>query len=231
VILGALALAAGGAAALYGALEPNNSLFGRVTGRGPRHRRVYLTFDDGPNPAATPRILETLARLDAPAAFFMVGRHARWFPGVARAVAASGHTIGNHTETHVKLHLQGPARIARELAAGHASITATAGVEPRFFRAPHGYRNPFVLREARRRGYWVFGWTLGVWDTDRPGAEIIRQRVRAGIGPGTILLLHDGDGYDPLGDRSQTAEALAGIIADVRAAGYSLAPLSDLAVA
>ena len=54
----------------------------------------------------------------------------------------------------------------------------------------------------------MFGWTLGVWDTDRPGAEIIRQRVRAGIGPGTILLLHDGDGYDPLGDRSQTAEAL-----------------------
>jgi peptidoglycan/xylan/chitin deacetylase (PgdA/CDA1 family) len=230
-VIGALALAAGGAAALYGALEPNNSLFGRVTGRGPRDQRVYLTFDDGPNPSATPPILDTLARHDAPAAFFLVGTHARRFPDLARAVAIGGHAVGNHTETHLKLHLHGPERIARELRDGHASIAASAGVEPQLFRAPHGYRNPFVLREARRCGYRVFGWTLGVWDTDRPGVDTIRQRVRAGVGPGSILLLHDGDGYDPLGDRSQTAEALAGIIADIRSAGYSLAPLSDLAVA
>lgn len=231
MIGGALALVTGGAAALYGALEPNNSLFGPVTGQGPRDRRVYLTFDDGPNPEATPRILETLARHQAPAAFFIVGAHARRFPDVARAMAGGGHAIGNHTETHAKLHLLGPARIAHELSAGHLSIAATTGIEPRLFRAPHGYRNPFVMREARRRNYRVFGWTLGVWDSDRPGAEAIRGRVRAGLQPGAILLLHDGDGYDPLGDRCQTAEALPGIIADVRSAGYTLAPLSDLCVA
>ena len=231
MIAAALALAAGGAATLYAALEPNNSLFGPVTGRGPRDRRVYLTFDDGPNPEATPRILETLARYEAPAAFFVVGARARRFPDVARAVAAGGHSIGNHTQTHVKLHLKGPEPIARELSAGHASIAATTGVEPRFFRAPHGYRNPFVMREARRRQYRVFGWTLGVWDSARPGAEEIRRRVRAGLTPGAILLLHDGDGYDPFGDRAQTAAALPGIIADARAAGYTLAPLTDLLVA
>jgi len=231
VIVGALALAAGGAAALYGALEQNNSLFGPVTGRGPRDRRLYLTFDDGPNGETTPLILETLARHEVPATFFMVGAHARRFPDVARAVAAGGHSIGNHTETHIKLHLRGPRRIAHELSAGHASIAATTGVEPRVFRAPHGYRNPFVMREARRRNYDVFGWTLGVWDTDRPGAETIRRRVRAGLQPGAILLLHDGDGYDPEGDRLQTAAALPGIIADVRSAGYTLAPLSQLCVA
>ncbi|MGH7517955.1 MAG: polysaccharide deacetylase family protein [Gemmatimonadales bacterium] len=228
MIAGTLALAAGGAAVLYGALEPNNCLFGPVIGRGPRDRRVYLTFDDGPNPDATPRVLDTLAREDAPAAFFLVGAHARRFPDIARVVARGGHAVGNHTDTHVKLHLRGPARIARELARAHESIAAATGVEPRLFRAPHGYRNPFVLREARRRGYRVLGWTFGVWDTARPGAEEIRRRIRRGLRPGAILLLHDGDGCDPLGNRSQTADALPGIIADVRSAGYTFAPVTEL---
>lgn len=229
MIVGALALAAAGVVAgVYGALEPNNSLFGPVTGRGPRDRRVYLTFDDGPNPEATPRILDTLARNQAPAAFFLVGAHVRRFPDIARAVAAGRHALGNHTDTHAKLHLSGPGRIAREVAHAHETIAATTGIAPRLFRPPHGYRNPFVLREARRRGYRVLGWSFGVWDTARPGAEEIRRRIRRGLCPGAILLLHDGDGYDPLGDRSQTADALPGIIADVRSAGYTLAPVSEL---
>jgi peptidoglycan/xylan/chitin deacetylase (PgdA/CDA1 family) len=227
VIIGALGVAAAGAA-LYGALEPNNSLFGPVTGRGPRDRRVYLTFDDGPNPGATPAILQTLAQANTPAAFFLIGAHVRRFPDLAQAVARDGHTIGNHTDTHVKLHLRGSARIARELDGAHCAIAAATGVAPRFFRAPHGYRNPLVLREARRRGYRVLGWTFGVWDSARPGAAEIRRRIRKGLCPGAILLLHDGDGSDPLGDRSQTAAALPGILADIRAAGYTVAPLPDL---
>jgi peptidoglycan/xylan/chitin deacetylase (PgdA/CDA1 family) len=219
VIAAALGLTAGGAAlALYGALEPNNSLFGPVTGRGPRDRRVYLTFDDGPNPGATEPILDTLARHGVPAAFFLVGEHVRRFPGLARAVARGGHAIGNHTDTHPKLHLAGPRRITRELAAAHDAIAG----------APHGYRNPLVLREVRRRGYRTFGWTFGVWDSARPGADEIRRRIRRGLRPGAILLLHDGDGYDPFGDRTQTAEALPGILADVADAGYTFAPLSAL---
>ncbi|HEX2450415.1 MAG TPA: polysaccharide deacetylase family protein [Gemmatimonadales bacterium] len=230
---GALTLAAGAAAiaaGFYAALEPNNSLFGPVTGRGPRDRRAYLTFDDGPNQDATPPILDTLARERVPAAFFLVGAHVRLFPDIAHRIVAEGHTIGNHTDSHVKLHLSGPARIARELGRAHDSITAASGVEPRLFRAPHGYRNPFVLREARRRSYQMLGWTFGVWDTAQPGSPEIRRRIRDGLRPGAILLLHDGDGYDPYGDRRQTAQALPGIIADVRAAGYSFAPLSDLFV-
>lgn len=228
MIAATLTGAVGGAAALYGALEPNNSLFGPVIGRGPCDRRIYLTFDDGPSPEVTPRIVETLAREEAPAAFFMVGTHARRFSAAAGVVAGAGHLIGNHTETHLKLHFRGPKRIAHELAVAHGSILAATGIAPTVFRAPHGYRNPWVMREARRRGYRVFGWTFGVWDSDRPGADAIRRRVRAGLRPGAIILLHDGDGYDPAGDRSQTAGALAGIIADVRAAGYVLAPLTAL---
>ncbi len=231
-LLGAAAGATGAAAlgaGLWGTYVVNSRLFGRVVGRAsPDRPYLYLTFDDGPNAEATPRILETLAGAGVPAAFFMVGRHVRLHPDLARAALAAGHELGNHTDSHVKLHRRTPATIRRELETAHATIVDATGRAPRTFRAPHGFRNPFVVPAARRLGYRVFGWSFGVWDTARPGPEVIRRRMRAKLRPGAILLLHDGDGYDPRGDRLQTAEALPGIIEDARAAGYSLRPLSDL---
>ncbi|HVH67261.1 MAG TPA: polysaccharide deacetylase family protein [Gemmatimonadales bacterium] len=214
----------------YGTYEPNSPLFGRAVGRGPRHERVaYLTFDDGPNPGATDPILETLAAERVPAAFFLVGEHVRRFPDVARRVAASGHEIGNHTLRHTKLHVRGPRRIAEELRGAHELISAVTGRAPRAFRAPHGYRNPFVGVAARRLGYTVCGWTFGVWDSDaRVSADTIRARVRRKLVPGAIVLLHDGDGYDPEGDRRRTAGALPGIIRDARDAGYTFRSLAEL---
>ena len=215
----------------YGTYEPNSPLFGRVVGRGPRgvQRVAYLTFDDGPNPGATEPILDTLAGLDVAAGFFMVGEHVRRFPGIARRVVAAGHEVGNHTLRHPKLHFRGPGRIDAELRGAHDVIANATGRAPRTFRAPHGYRNPFVTRSARRLGYTVFGWTFGVWDSDpRVSAGEIRRRVARKLRPGAIILLHDGDGYDPAGDRRRTAEALPGIVADARAAGYVFRPLAEL---
>ena len=232
MIAGAIPTAAGAAAAgavALGVYYPNSWLFGRVIGRGPRAgTTAYLTFDDGPNPTATDRILETLAAHGVPAAFFMVGAHVQRHPDIARRVVAAGHEVGNHTQHHIKLHVRGPRRIRQELEQAHDAITALAGTAPRAFRAPHGYRNPFVAQATHRLGYRVFGWTFGVWDSARPGADEIRRRVRAHLRPGAIILLHDGDGYDPGGDRSQTAAALPGIIQDARNAGYSLRPLGEL---
>ena len=223
----ALGLAGLGGVLAWGVYDPNSPLFGPVVGRGARDA-VYLSFDDGPNERATPAILDTLARHSAPAAFFMVGRHARAWPALARDAAMAGHLIGNHTETHRKLHRRLPARIRGELAAAHESLAEACGVAPVTFRAPHGYRNPFVGPVAHRLGYTTFGWTFGVWDTARPGAETIRRRVRERLRGGAIVLLHDGDGYDPEGDRTQTAAALPAIIADIRDAGFRLGHLSEL---
>lgn len=229
MIATALAGAAAVGALAHGVYYPNSWLFGRVIGRGPSGgRTAYLTFDDGPNPTATDRILETLAAYGVPATFFMVGAHVQRHPDIARRVVAAGHEIGNHTHHHVKLHVRGAVRIRRELEEAHAAITTLAGTLPRAFRAPHGYRNPFVAPATHRLGYRVFGWTFGVFDSARPGVDVIRRRVRARLRPGAIILLHDGDGYDPGGDRSQTAAALPGIIQDTRDAGYSLRPLGDL---
>jgi peptidoglycan-N-acetylglucosamine deacetylase len=229
-VLEAGALAAGVAlgGAAWGTYAPNSRLFGAVVGRGPRESIAFLTFDDGPNQGNTERILEVLAREKAPATFFMVGRHAERFPRTAVAVAQAGHQIGNHTYSHVKLHRLGPSRTAQEIGRAHQSIAAATGNVPRFFRAPHGYRGPFVARAIAPYQYRTFGWTFGVWDSARPGSERIRSRVRRRLCPGAIILLHDGDGYDLYGDRGQTAEALTGIIADIRAAGYKLDSLSGL---
>lgn len=215
-------------AGLWGAYAPNSRLFGPVVGRGPRGRVIYLTFDDGPNPPVTERILEILELEQVPATFFMVGRHVDRYPATALAAAQAGHEIGNHTYSHIKLHRTGQRKTAEEIRRGHEVITAATGSAPRCFRAPHGYRSPLVTRVTAGYGYQTFGWTMGVWDSARPGAEAIRTRVRERLSPGSIVLLHDGDGYAPGGDRSQTADALRGILTDVRSAGYQLQSLSRL---
>jgi peptidoglycan/xylan/chitin deacetylase (PgdA/CDA1 family) len=118
--------------------------------------------------------------------------------------------------------------VAEEIRRTHEAIARFTGCVARSFRAPHGYRGPFVSRALAPYGYQVFGWTFGVWDSERPGPERIRRRVRERLRPGAIILLHDGDGYDPEGDRWDTAEALPDIIADTRSAGYRFESLTTL---
>jgi peptidoglycan/xylan/chitin deacetylase (PgdA/CDA1 family) len=207
----------------------NSQVFGRIISRGPTGgRSLYLTFDDGPHPSATRRILQVLSDSGTPAAFFMVGANVDAFPRLAGEVAACGQAIGNHTYRHRTLHLKGPGFISAELRRTHESIARATGAEPRLFRAPHGFRNPWVTAEARRFGYVTFGWTFGVWDTDQPGAREIRRRVRAALKPGAIILLHDGCETGAGKHRTQTAEALPGIMADARESGYEFRPLSEI---
>jgi peptidoglycan/xylan/chitin deacetylase (PgdA/CDA1 family) len=225
-----VALGAGLAAAtgLWGAYDPNSPVYGRVIGRGPRERVAYLTFDDGPNPGVTEWILRILKREGVPATFFMVGSRVERYPFSAAAVAGAGHEIGNHTYSHAKLHRLGAARVIEEVSRAHQAIYRITGREAVSFRAPHGYRGPFVAPAVAAYGYQVFGWTFGVRDTDCPGVQHIRWRVRARLRPGSIILLHDGDGYQLTGDRWQTAAALPDIIRDARNEGYRFEPLSRL---
>jgi peptidoglycan/xylan/chitin deacetylase (PgdA/CDA1 family) len=215
------------AAAVHGALYRNSRVFGRIIGRLPTAGRdVALTFDDGPNPLATPRVLDALREHEVAATFFLLGKHVERWPALARRVVDEGHTIGNHGYHHRRLALRGPAYTRLDLLLGTQAIADATGVDARYFRAPHGFRNPWLSGIARELGQQIVGWTLGVWDTDKPGADVIAQRVCRGARPGSIVLLHDGDAYDAEGDRLQTAAALPRIIADVRARGFRFALLS-----
>lgn len=212
--------------AFYGAFHRNSPVFGRVLGRlSTDAKQVALTFDDGPNPTATPRVLEALRREQVPATFFLLGKHVERWPELARQVAVDGHALGNHGYHHRKLHARGPGYVRVDLALGTDAIERATNVRPAFFRAPHGFRSPWVNRIARELGQRTIGWTLGVWDSDKPGADAIVRRSVDGCRPGTILLLHDGDGYDLDGDRTQTAEALPRIIRELRERGYEFVRL------
>jgi peptidoglycan/xylan/chitin deacetylase (PgdA/CDA1 family) len=214
---------------LVAMLERRAPLFGRVYWRSTTERRqVAITFDDGPTEPDTDRILDILRDKGVKATFFVLGRRAEALPAIVARAAAEGHEIGNHGYDHAVLPLRGPAFTRRQIEWTSTIVERACGSRPRLFRASHGWRNVWVGREAARAGCQVIGWTLGVWDTDRPGAEVIRQRVGRGIGPGCILLLHDGRGMESEADASQVVEALPGIIDSLRRAGYSLVTVSEM---
>lgn len=225
--LAAAGLAAAGLAA-HGTWHRNSPVFGRVLSQVPGSDSVSLTFDDGPNPRATPLILDALARAGAHATFFVLGRHADRWPHLVRRMAAEGHQLANHGYWHRKLHRRTPAYVRDDLQRGTDAIRQAAGdVVVRHFRAPHGFRNPWVTPIAAALGQRTVGWSLGVWDSARPGAAEISRRALAGLSPGSILLLHDGDGYDAEGDRLQTAEALPVILQGLRDRGLRVVTLPD----
>lgn len=224
--LGAVGVAAVGAL-VHGTYHRNSPIFGAALGSLPLvtsgERLVALTFDDGPNPDATPRILDALAATGTVATFFLLGRHVERWPALAERVAAEGHVVGNHGWFHRKLHTQSPASVRRDLELGTAAIIGATGVRPAVFRAPHGFRAPWVSRIARSLGQRTIGWSLGVWDSALPGVDAIVERTVSGTRPGSILLLHDGDGYDASGDRTQTAAAVPRIIDALKARDYRFA--------
>lgn len=228
IAIAAAGVAAAGLAA-HGTWHRNSWVFGPVLNRLPAGgNAVSITFDDGPNPLATPRILDVLRDEGVRATFFVLGRHAERWPDLVRRMADEGHQLGNHGYWHRKLHRRTPGYVRDDLVRGTAAIErASGGVRPHVFRAPHGFRNPWVTPIAASLGQRTIGWSLGVWDSARPGAEEIVRRALHGMRAGSILLLHDGDGYDPDGDRLQTAEALPAIIRGLRARGLTFSTLPE----
>ncbi|MFY9531056.1 MAG: polysaccharide deacetylase family protein [Candidatus Acidiferrales bacterium] len=203
---GAAAAAAGVFA--WGAVAPSSQIFGRTIRRTGEPDAMALTFDDGPNPAVTPQLLELLHRYDARATFFLMGRHVRAFPALASEIAAQGHAIGNHTETHPRLIFLSSQRIAEELDSCREAIARATGCEARWMRPPFGFRGPQLKGVVRRCGLaGVVMWSRWAWDwVPQPAERVIRRLRRAG--GGDIVLLHDGNYRELEGDRRHTVAAL-----------------------
>jgi peptidoglycan/xylan/chitin deacetylase (PgdA/CDA1 family) len=212
--------------AVHGAFHRNSPLFGRALGKIDSDRKVVaLTFDDGPNPHATPLILDTLGEKGVRATFFVLGSHAERWPELVRRISREGHQLGNHGYFHRKLHFKSPFYVSRDIRLGLRAIKRAGAPAPRYFRAPHGFRSPWTTPIASSYGERTVGWSLGVFDSDRPGVAEIVRRTTEGVSPGSIVLLHDGDGYNPDGDRTQTAAALPQIIDRLKDQGYEFATL------
>ena len=156
-------------------------------------REVWLTIDDGPDPEDTPRILELLAAQGAHATFFVIGENAARHPDLICAIAAAGHEVAHHTQTHplASVWCAGPGRVARELDDG-LEVLRPSGIRPMRFRPPAGIKNLWLASALRARGLTGVGWTsrgLERWGGD---AAAVATRVMRGLKPGAILLLHEG---------------------------------------
>jgi len=214
---------------LIAVLERRAPFFGPVFWRGETgHNRIALSFDDGPNEPFTSRVIEILKDKKVGATFFVVGENCATFPEALKRLSNEGFEIGNHTWTHDVLPLKPPSRIREEIAKTSAFIEKIAGRRPALFRAPHGWRNPWVNGIARESGCTPVAWTLGVWDTDRPGAAEIVRRTLKGAEDGCILLLHDGRGTEHGTDSGQLVEALPAIIDELRKRGFEFVTIRHM---
>ncbi len=210
----------------------------RVARYGYNPRQVAITFDDGPDPDWTPRILDVLKRENAPATFFLIGLQADRFGSIASRIYREGHEIGNHTFTHPDV-----SNISRRFNELEINLTeqlfaSRLGIHTILFRPPYSIdQEPDTtdqvrpLKTAQDMGYIIVGDKIYPNDWRRPGVSEIENRVIAHLPPcaatdracGSIILLHDGGG-----DRSQTAAALPAIIEAIRAKGLQIVPLYTL---
>jgi peptidoglycan/xylan/chitin deacetylase (PgdA/CDA1 family) len=212
-----LGLAASGFA--YASRWPASQLFGPALIAPPRPGELALTFDDGPNTAWTPRLLELLARRDVRATFFLVGSRAQANPGLVRQIASAGHAIGNHSWSHLNLALASASTIEDQLSRANQAIAEITGSSPRFFRPPYGARRPATLRIARRLGLTPVLWNAMTSDWKNPSADAIALRLQSKIdhlyrqGFAANIVLHDGSHSSPAADRAPSVAAAAQLIA------------------
>lgn len=193
---GAAGLAAGGYA--YAAMWPGSGIFGSALVAPRRAGELALTFDDGPNPAWTPRLLDVLAEHDVKATFFMLGSRAQREPALVQRVAAEGHLIGNHSWSHPNLALASAKKVREELVRTNGTLELMTGTKVAYFRPPFGARRPAVFRIARELGMQVVLWNAMTSDWSEPSADRIAERLSSKIeglgrrGRAANIVLHDG---------------------------------------
>ncbi|MGY3202035.1 polysaccharide deacetylase family protein [Streptomyces sp. TE5632] len=194
----------------------------------PDHRLV-LTFDDGPDPVWTPRVLDVLKKHDAHGVFFVTGTMASRYPDLVQRMVDEGHEIGLHTFNHPDLSLQSKKRIDWELSQNQLAITGAAGIRTSLFRPPYSSFSAAmdnkswpVTEYIGSRGYITVVNNTDSEDWQRPGVDEIIRRATPENGEGAIVLMHDSGG-----DRSQTVAALDRFLPDLKEQGYEFDNLTE----
>ena len=198
--------------------KPVNDTYTRVsTGR----KVVAITFDDGPHPENTPRLIDMLKERRIKATFYVVGNMVKYSPQLIRRMIAEGHEIGNHTVTHGNLARMSDDALRKELQAAHDQIIAETGVTPRTMRPPGGAikksQKELMLREF---GYPTILWSVDPEDWKRPGPAVVTSRLVNGASPGGILLVHDL--------HKPTVDAMPSTLDQLLAQGYEFVTVTEL---
>lgn len=208
-----------------GVAIPQLRFFGPFICHGnPEKRQVALTFDDGPDPRATPALLELLREHDLEAAFFVIGKKVEANPELATQILRGGHLLENHTYHHSNAtNFYSTVRLTEELSRTQQAIQKHTGTTPRFFRPPVGLSNPNTFHAAAALQLKVIGWNIRSLDRRLTDPEMIVRRIERRLRPGAIILLHDAD--IPAERLLATVKLL---LAKVREQGYEVVRLDRM---
>ncbi len=192
-----------------------------ITRGDPHCMEVALTFDDGPHPPFTQKLLALLRSMHVPATFFVVGWKVDQDPDILRLMLKDGDEVANHTYHHFDLKLVPPPLVYNEIDLNNDAIERACGVAPRFFRPSGGQYDPAVINAAAKLHMVTVLWTNDPADYLSPGRQVILQRVLPHVRPGAIILLHDGI--------QQTYDILPEMIDTLRSEGYRFVTLGQMA--
>jgi len=193
-------------------------------------KAVALTFDDGPSPVWTPRILDVLKEAQVKATFFMLGMHVQRYPDVARRVAEEGHEIGNHTYDHRGVFYYKPEELNKEVTDAEKIIKSVTGIKTKYFRPPKAWLTSKEKKQLKDMGYETLLWSLNSKDWVTFDDRYIVQYILHHIRPGDILLFHDSGGvFRPEGGkRKETVKAVGRLIEKLKERGYRFVTISQL---
>jgi peptidoglycan-N-acetylglucosamine deacetylase len=213
---------------LLEAFKPSRSLW-HVPAQPGAPPTIYLTFDDGPNVAWTPPLLDALRDTGTRATFFLIDRHITDdTTPIVRRIADEGHAIGLHTGTR-RLMIAAPDDVATILRSAAARIATITDREPcRLFRPHAGWRSMTMYQGLEKAGYRLAGWSWGMWDWNwwqQPRAEAVADRLARKASPGDIIVIHDGHHKDPHADRRHAGESVRLLVPRLRARGYTFGTL------
>jgi peptidoglycan-N-acetylglucosamine deacetylase len=232
-MLGAITSIVGAGAAAsylgYATMAPGAQLYGRTLTHGSDPGQIAFTYDDGPNDPHTLHLLDVLARHDAKATFFLIGRYIKQRPDIARAIQAAGHAIGNHTYTHPNLILVSESKLKQELSNCRTALEDAISAPVTLFRPPFGGRRPNVLRTVRAMGMEPVLWSVTSFDWKARSAQYIVNKVSKQLDrttQGEIVLLHDGGHLGFGAERGFTVEATKALL--TRYAGKRFVAIPDL---
>lgn len=153
---------------------------------------VAITFDDGPDPIQTPKVLQVLKEQQVPACFFCIGNKVKGNEELIRQIIGEGHLIGNHSFSHTNTFpLYSLSRMEKDLQACQAALEKVTSQKTKLFRPPFGVTNPTIAKTIKKLGYTTIGWNIRTFDTQQPHTEKILRRIRKKLCPGSIILLHD----------------------------------------
>lgn len=194
--------------------------------RGPRVKKIALTFDDVPDPRFTTQVLDVLKKEGVKATFFAVGDRSKKHPDIVARIRREGHAIGNHSYNHAQLNKLSVEDFRNQIERTNRILKSITGHEPRLIRPPYGEINEEQLRWARKNNYKVVNWNVDSLDWKGLSKDEVKHNILSAVGPGAIILQHAGGGVGS--DLSGSIQALPEVIAELRNKGYTFVTLPEM---